>query len=227
MILILIGSCFTAFAENDGFTIIELSEDKKQSFIDYLDIELLTTEPERKAINCFNISADGQIAIGCSHSGASKSISVYDTEFNFLYGYTFYSESSFGIDWEGENILIYIVRAEKIISLTANGTILDVLGVDYDQKTDSYLRNVIDATERTYKGRVYSLSNDFLGVFHPGAYTKLEVSDTNGNSEILYDASYGVGVYIFISIFIAVLTGGFVIALVMTIKKRAAQLKAR
>ena len=86
---------------------------------------------------------------------------------------------------------------------------------------------MIEANERSYNGYTFSLRNDFSGIFHPGAYTKLEVSDMDGNSEILYDASHSIGVYIFISILIAVLVGGFVTALVITIKKRVTQLKAR
>lgn len=56
-----------AFGLSAGFTTEELPTTEKSQFINSVNICLLKEEPEKKSIECFDVNAAGDVAVGFSH----------------------------------------------------------------------------------------------------------------------------------------------------------------
>lgn len=101
--VLLCGVAFNAFAMNTGFTTDDMELDEQQAFLSNINLSLVTEEPEKNAIDCFDVNDDGLIAIG-SQNSTSKIISVYTSDGAFKYGYKFDCDGSFGVEWDNGNI---------------------------------------------------------------------------------------------------------------------------
>lgn len=88
-----------AFAMNTGFETDNMEYEDQQIFIKNDDLKLITEKPPSYSVLFFYVSEDGLIALG-SESLDEKIISVYSKDGNFMYGYTFSCDGSYGIEWD-------------------------------------------------------------------------------------------------------------------------------
>ncbi|MBE6765390.1 MAG: hypothetical protein E7546_05870 [Ruminococcaceae bacterium] len=192
LMLVLSANGMSVFAMNTGFDIKPVSEEEKESFVDAINFSILDKEYKNKSIHCFDVREDGTFAIGSEHNkmGAMKDIvSVYSAEGVFQYGYIFDSPGSFYLEWDGENVLIYFVRSNFIISVNPEGEVEEAADVPMTPANDSYSFKLLKKTECVVGDKTYEIKNDmgaFLN-FISFTHSQLVVTDSDGNSTILYD----------------------------------------
>ena len=188
LIILLVNNGMMIFAMNTGFIIEELTEQEKNTVISNLDISVLKNEPEKKAIECFDVNQNDEIAIVYSVFD-KKTICVYN-ETTFLYGFTFNSSGSIGVEWDGSNLNIYFVRSDVIISINSKGEILNVAKAKNTVENNSYVNSFIYSRKRIVGDKEYIIKNNssVLSIFS-SSYSQLIVVNTDGNETILYDVS--------------------------------------
>ena len=175
-------------ALNTGFEIEKISEMERNDIIENIDIKPLLKEPTKSAIECFDISDDGKIALGHSDLGF-KTVTVYSENGTYLYGFQFNNYGSFGIEWDQGNIIIYFVRSDILISVSNKGEIEEIFDVPNTSNNDFYRRNVINSPERFIGEKQYFLNND-MGILNLFAsnYSQL-ICKTLDKEIILYNAN--------------------------------------
>lgn len=200
-------------AMSTGFETEKLDTVTQKDIAENLDLVLIRTPIIDEAITCFDISENGDIAIGF-HKFARKSVCVYNSDGRFKYGYSFDTDGQFGIEWDEERIVIYLVRGDIAAFIDDTASIMEVQKIRNTIPNNSYWHHMVLRTSRTTDDADYSIRNDLgpLNVFAMSSYSKLVKKDRDGNETTLYDASnslaitiitYGIIVILFITFAIA------------------------
>ncbi len=179
----------TVFALNTGFFLQPLSDEEKNAFEPNIDISLLEKEPTKRAIKCFDVNENNLIAIGSSVS-EKKTIAIYNSEGVFQYGYEFDSSGRFGVEWDNDNIIIYFVRSDVACSVSPTGTIESFSKIENTFENNSYWNDFVFSENRTVGESEYTIKND-MGLFNifASSYSQLEIKDSNGEPNIIYDVN--------------------------------------
>ncbi len=182
-------SSITALAMDTDFSTEHISPDKQKTFVQNIGISVFTEEPQKSAIDCFDIGENGFVAVGVD-AGQAKKVCVYTLGGEFQYGYSFECSGSFGVEWDGENIIIYFVRSDVAVSVDPNGKVDDILKIQNTFENNSVWNNSVFATKKIVDNTEYTLKNDMgiLNVFAT-AYSQLTVRDQGGKERIIYDVS--------------------------------------
>lgn len=178
-----------------GLTTEEISPDKVESIARHVNVSVISEEPSRRAIECFDVNAEsGMIAIGFCGEDTARYVLVYDREFVFQYGYKFTDYGSFAIQWNNGDIVIYLVRGSYAVTLSPSGSVNAVEKVSDTVENSDYWRNHLDATERSAGDSKFLIRNN-LGIFnfYEGSYSQLVRIDEDGQTTVLYDVSTGQG----------------------------------
>ena len=205
-----------AFAMTTGFSTEPLPQDKVNVCLDNINLSFVSEEPLKWPIECFDVNKNRLIAIG-QDTPNRKTICIYSNEGVFQYGYTFNCSGSFGIEWDEENLNIYFVRSNIIVSVTPNGEILNVCEVQNTSENNSYINHFIHATKRTIGETDYVIKNNKnnMNIFDifASSYSQLITVDSSGKQSTVYNADSAqlaeittifVAALIFISIFISI-----------------------
>ena len=176
-------------AVNTGFQTKRLSNEEKNNFISNINILTIDEEPEKKSIACIDVNSNHLIAIG-QESILRKTICIYSNEGVFQYGYTFNSSGDYGVEWDGENLNIYFIRSDRIVTVTPTGEVLEVLEVQNTIENNSYVNNFINSSKKNVDGTEYSIRNN-LGILNWLAlsYSQVIVKDGTGTENVIYDVS--------------------------------------
>lgn len=189
IVSILINGSFSAFAINTGFTTNELSSEDKQTFLSNFELILLTEEPQKNAVTCFDVNEDGLVAIG-TENASKKSIWIYTSNGTFQYGYEFDSSGSFGVEWDGNNIIIYLVRSDLAVLVDEKGTVLELYEIENTVENNSYWNHSVFTSQREVNESRYIMKND-MGLLNilASSYSQVVKIDYNENETIIYDFS--------------------------------------
>lgn len=188
MLVFLTNVIVKAGAINTEFSTQELPAETKDRFVSNVSIELLTEEPEKRNVMSFDINDQKMLAIGQGgHRG--KEVCVYDSHGKYLYGYTFNCHQDFGIEWDGENINIYFVRSDIIMSVDSNGNVHDVKEVQNTSDNNKHHNKLLHSTSHTVGDTTYQIRNN-LGIFSWLSlfYSQVVAIDADGEERIIYDA---------------------------------------
>lgn len=223
--MFIIFACFIfgsihASAINTGFETTELTPAECEKIKKNLSFSFLSEPPEAHTISCFDINEDGRIAIGTETTSAGR-ILVYTPEGQFMYGYFFDLDQSYGIEWDKENLLVYLVRSSLVVSLDKNGEIVEIREIKNTIKNNDYWNHIVFAKEREALGKRYVLQND-MGFFNwfASAYAQLMVTNADGSTKMIYDINraYTIEVVLmFVIAIIIIITA--IISIVHLIKK--------
>lgn len=112
--IFILGKSENVSAIDTGFETEEMAQDKQEEFLHNIDMVFRTTIPERRAIDCFDVNDDGLIAMG-SHEWNKKTVSIYDSDGEFKCAYCFNSSGDIGVEWDGDDLIIYFVRSDVAI----------------------------------------------------------------------------------------------------------------
>lgn len=191
-LLIWFVNCFQVSAMNTGYTTETLSKDKQKEIAALLDVRLLTDEPEKRAIECFDVNEKGLVAMGfakISQSGR-RTIAVYSDKGDFQYGYQFKTNGAFYLEWAGDNVIIHIVRGDWVVSVNPVGNVEEIQIVPQTLENSRFRRNVIQAKEKQINDEIYYLKND-MGIlnFVASDYSQLWHVTSEDNEILIYDVN--------------------------------------
>ena len=192
-ILLFLNAKSTSYAMDAGFSMEKLSDAEKDEYINrYFDISMLTTEPPKRPIECFDVNKNGMIAIGysCFLMSPQKNICVYTEDGSFLYGYRFEDTGSFGIEWDDDNLIIYSVRASKAIAVNQAGEVEYVATINKTIDNHNYWQESVFSKKRTVGDTNYKLKNN-MGTLNLVAYSysQVVVEESDGKNTVVYDAN--------------------------------------
>lgn len=192
LIPVLLTSTIPANALNTGFDTYEKPAEEKASFISNINLSLITEEPAKKSIECFAVSDNHMIAVGQENLGMSrkKTVSVYSSDGVFQYGYTFGCYGAFGLEWDNENLNIYFVRSDVILSVTPSGEVLDALEIQDTKHSNAHMNDLLNSNKRKIGDTEYALQID-LGFlrFLATSHSKVIATNENGETSVIYDAT--------------------------------------
>lgn len=190
MLLTVLLPCFAAPAKALLST-QPVGEERTERFISSRNVTFLREEPAAQGIQCFAISPNGSLALGIGDQSLGVgTVSVYDRNFTFLYGYTFELGEGYGLDFDGENLVVYFCRSQLSAILSDDGRCLGLGEIENTQENDSYWNDTVCATERKCNGCTYRLGSH-LGLLRPFLlyYSDLTKTDADGNVTVLYRVS--------------------------------------
>lgn len=176
-----------AVAVNDEFVKdnIEINEQKK--IISKLDITQIEKAPKKSNLICFAVSDVERIAVG-SELISKKYVSVYDKSGVFLYGYEIKTDGKFGVGWNENYLIIFLVRDSVAITVNDHSEILSCKK-PIEPSDGSYWSDVF-ATQRNQNGNSYKMKNESKILSSiASSYSVLERTDTNGNTTLICDNS--------------------------------------
>ena len=155
------------------------------------EVTRIEEQPKTGGILCFDVREDGLIALGFQTPNDSEEriVCIFDSNGAFQYGYRFACMGSFGVEWSGEHLLIYLVRSDLVRELDAAGNTVQWADIPYTIENNRYWYTVRD-TERIVGDSVYRIKND-MGIFNliVSSYSQLTVTNASGEEIILYDVN--------------------------------------
>ena len=80
---------------------------------------------ETDIISCFDVSESGLVAVGSATYG-NQYIYVYDATGKFQYGQAFNNPGSYGLQWDGSDLIIYFVRSDIAALVDSEGNIKEL-----------------------------------------------------------------------------------------------------
>ena len=186
-IIIIQSSMISASALNTGFAVADISEDEQEKIEGNLQLKLITSEPTKYPVACFDVREDGMLVIGSDSGIDKKTICIYN-QGEFQYGYTFKSAGAFEVEWDGDLINLCTVRSGLVISIDANGRILQISKIEDTYANNSYWYDV-GANKKSVQDQTYAIQNDLglLNLFAMG-YSQLTSTNADGQTTVLYDA---------------------------------------
>lgn len=189
----LVGTSASALPVNHGFYTEEVPEDKQESFLSNIELELLDEIQGTPSIACFAVSNDGTVALGFN-TGPKKTVYVYDLEGKFLYGYAFSCSGDFGILLDGGWLSVYFCRSDMLVTFDRSGQCVDFQRVPPTSSNNARIKEVLDPTRIECNGDVYTLERD-LGIFMR-SYSRCVRTTPDGSRTVIYDVSsdHNVGV---------------------------------
>lgn len=148
-------------------------------------VQLLTKEPARELIKCFDVNENGLIAVGME--GADYiTIVVLNSDGVFQYGYKIKAPTSYAVEWGNDELNVYFSRGNDIISINKNGIVTGTSFVKYTTENDDYLRNTLKSTVKMVGEKKYQIkSGGYFDNLRDGNYTQLTVTE-NGNETVIY-----------------------------------------
>ena len=176
-------------AMNTGFSIDLLTDEEQNDISKNIEISVLTEEPEKDAIQCFDVSDNGTVVIG-SGFFVNKTVCVYSCDGIFQYGFTFSSTGSFGVGLDGNNVIIYFVRSDLAVSVNPQGEIVDIARIQDTRENATHWNKIIDSAKRSVGNAVYELRGD-NGSLNPftSDYSRLVVVSPDGAEVTFYQST--------------------------------------
>lgn len=185
-----------------GLETTSFSKEEWNQIIESIELTVLTEEPSKQDIACFDISEQGLIALGFNTS-PKKTVLVYDSSGVFLYGFRFSSSGSIGVAFVEENIAIYFARSNLVATYAQNGECIALENVLSTQNNSEPKQELMYATKKEVNGSEYRLERD-IGIIAQ-SYSRLVVTDDTGVEQILYDVTLQHNISI-------IMVGGLVLA---------------
>lgn len=187
--LIVLSLNICSFAMNTGFSTSEPDEKKQQYFLSGNAISLTYEEPKKYIISCFDVSESGLVAVGSATYG-NQYIYVYDATGKFQYGYAFNNPGSYGLQWDGSDLIIYFVRSDIAALVDSAGNIKELKVIDDTEANNSYWDKYVFAKERTQNGNTYTMKSNMglLNIVATG-YSQIIITAPDGQETMIYDVS--------------------------------------
>lgn len=233
VLLLLLGGVLNVAAMDTGFTTYDMESDKKQIFLSNIDMTLITSEPEKNSIICFDVNDDGLIIIG-SGKREEKLLSVYTSDGAFQYGYKFNCSGSFGVEWNGNNVIVYFVRSDVAALFDNTGNNLELKMIEDTIDNNSYWNHFVYSVERTVNKEQYVMKNDMgLLNFFATSYSQVVKTDEAGNTTTVYDVNRPnlittiILVILFLTVFLSVLIYVIVLTIRNTHKGKNTSIRGR
>ena len=162
-----------------------------ETFLSRVGLGSWIDDGKSRGIQCFDVNEQGEIAIGFSGiSSRKKYISIYDTEGNFLYGYSFQCSGSYLIEWDDkEQLAIYWLRSSVRATFDRNGKCIEYFPYTIDKVMNKKLNNLGGASRTIGDERFYIDKGDgFISQFALG-YSRVIHVTSEGIENTVYSAT--------------------------------------
>lgn len=142
--VLLIFSCTTAYASTTeyGFKTTDLSEDEIMQIWQSIDVKIssdsLSLNDIGSAITSFDVSDDGKILLGFEENEFAV---VDGTGVVNLYEFT--NDGIFYVKWNGDNILLLLVRGSIVIEINSDGHLVNMIKADESSSENNSIWNYL------------------------------------------------------------------------------------
>lgn len=171
------------------FETIPLSQEEQLSFWESIDLHPVEI-PTRfdSVINSFDVSKDKKIVLALDNF----QILVLDSSFHPIVMFEFSAYGSYYVHWEGENIVLRLVRSDSLVSFALNGDMVEIedyavndINVSIGNTQTHKTSMLVDGTEYYVRKTSDPVSNFFMGY----SYHQLVCRQSDGTEILLYDVS--------------------------------------
>lgn len=138
--------CTNVFAAVSTFQTEPIADKDKTDFLSAINITLLNEEPQKDAIDYFDVTEDGLLVVTHSDYDNTKYICVYDKT-EFLCGYSLTAYGDVLVECADENINIHFFRGNYMVSVNQN-EVADVVLVTETAENNRRLTDYINAKEK-------------------------------------------------------------------------------
>lgn len=184
--LFAIGACMSTIdVKSVGMETHSISTEEKASIIENIHLQIIQEDSRNTSIQCFDVSQDGMIALGSS-SGGNKLIYVYDASGTFQYGFCFYCDGAYGIEFQGGNLGIYFLRGNVLVTYDSSGACVDVQKMADTTENYAIAKDLLNRTEKYIAGRHYAMERNME---FGNAYSRFVVTDELGIKTVLFDST--------------------------------------
>ncbi|MBE6870648.1 MAG: hypothetical protein E7491_01705 [Ruminococcaceae bacterium] len=201
-----------------AFDTVELSGEREKNARENLNFALITEEPKKRPIICFDVLNNDTIAIG-TEFGSTSTVSIYNSNGDFKYGYKFETSGSYTVGFEDGKLVVYLVRSDLAITLNENGDVAKVQKILMSNENEKYWESTY-STVRNVDGFKYESSGEMSFIrFFTGYDYYLVATDENGNEHVVYDVrDTGTVINILSWCLVIFLTGSLLYAVIRVIR---------
>lgn len=150
------------------------------------NIEFITTEYDNEVIECYSIGKSN-IAVGLKNY-----INIYNLDGTFLYGIKFKSNSSYFLEYEGNDLYLYIHRSSECIKITGFEKPLLFYYINDTKYNNDYVLHKLNCVYNDFKddSNVYKVK----GINN----TKLVRISEDNIQKVIYNSTSNVGLKIIV-----------------------------
>lgn len=191
-ILLFIGCNIISISAVDEFDTIQLTESEINRVWQSINLQLVKdvtsiNEFSVPIVN-FDVSKSRNIVMGLS----DKQILVLDPDGNISNLFTFETYGSFYVKWNGNNLLLFLVRSSIIVEFTLNGDLVSMVDTDDNSINNNALWNEFTKVKNIKIDNYdYYVENKmgFFDLFACQRHNRLITIDPHGNKAVLYDVN--------------------------------------
>lgn len=184
LVLLMVSLLFCSYS---GFKTEPFDEETEERLLQAYTFTVSTEPPPNYGIKSFAVSENGTVSVlGIMFSEAA--IVIYDSQGDYQRTYYFDVSGSYGVDWDGETLLVCSVRGDTVCWVSEDGTTTAVKDIQQCKENDVYWREKIFARKYETDDAVYTMKND-MGLLNWVAfsYAKLEMQKADGTVQAIHD----------------------------------------
>ncbi len=174
----------------DDFDVINYSSEKAAEIWDNFNLQKLESSISNEwmtgSILNFDISDKG-IVIALE----GNKIVILDEDGNVENGFSFHMVGTYGVHWNGENIVLFQTRGDLIFEFTVNAQLVRVLQMNQKVIENYQLRDELTGCRQIKYGRyIYQIKNtsSLFSILASQSFQQLARVDEDRSEELLYDA---------------------------------------
>ena len=213
--------CFLALvavpchAMDSGFTLEELPEERRKNYMISLDLKPVDSPVENTGFYCFDVNEKGQYALGFQGLFIGNIVNIYDADGTFLYGFSFDSNGSFYLEWDGDNIILYLLRDYLAYAVDPNVTCVEVAKISDARENQEYWNGEIMSSEKEVNGVSYQAKPGLLS-----RHWKLVAEESDGMQTELFNESETLVKLIALGLLNVLFSCSVVLVIVFSIRKK-------
>ncbi len=186
-LLVLTTPCFAENAEDSqtGFT-----PENYEEIWGLISLKMILEHQGSKGFDAFDISESGCYALAFS-GYLEDYVLVYDASGNYKYGFSMDINGRFGVKWDNDVLVLYLVASDIAIWVDEEGNCLDIKRYEYSNEISTWYRKDLFANVRELNGVTYNARNAHFNspLVQAGSYTKLVKIMPDGEEIILFERS--------------------------------------
>lgn len=184
-----IGLSISTFATPTPFITDPLTDEEQAKIIENVPVKKIEKLDWTNPIQSFDVNEDEMILLLFNRSD-EYAVCVYNSDFEFQYGFSFNAEGTVVCEWSGNDIMVFFVRGDIYARLNTNGQWVDLYRVSQSTENNSLMYSLFDKEEVTVNNVKYKIQND-MGILNwfqvNHNHSQLIKIDENSNETILYD----------------------------------------
>lgn len=121
--------CNGGMAMETGFESKIMDQYLQNQYWERIQLSVTSIEDSSSKTCSFDVSENGQIALGL----CNNTISIYDSDSTFQRSYQFNTYGSYFVEWDNNNLNIFLVRSSLIVQVDNDGNLTEIREVKNGQ----------------------------------------------------------------------------------------------